>query len=337
MASIHEVAKLAGVSVSSVSKAFNDYPDIAVKTKAKVLAAAKELNYSPNVIAKSLSQKQTKTIAFLFSNFEEANSQDGVMFRLMQGAFIQTAKEEYELLVFTTTQAQQMERSYYQFCRERNVAGVIIHGIRTTDQYVQEIINSEIPCVIIDTQMIGKKVGSIGINNVAAAKTAVQMLIDKGHQEIGIIGGNHLAVVTQERELGYQQALKDARLPIRPEAMMIANFSELQAYNLAERYIKVNPNITAVFCMSDLMAIGFMRRCQELGLKIPDDLSIIGFDDIDLSRYVTPQLTTVSQDFQSFGYYASEMLIELIETSIRGTHKFLMYEVVDRGSVKVVY
>ncbi|MGL5915483.1 MAG: LacI family DNA-binding transcriptional regulator [Culicoidibacterales bacterium] len=336
MASIHDVAKLAGVSVSSVSKAFNEYSDISEKTKFKIMEAAKELNYAPNMIAKNLSQKKTKIIAFLFSNFEDVNSQDGVAFRLMQGAFVQIAKEEYELVVFTTTQAQQQSRSYYQFCRERNVAGVIIHGVRTTDHYLQEIINSDIPCLIIDTRLVGEKVSSLGIDNIEAAKTLVESLIAKGHKEIGLIGGNHFAVVTEERELGYQQALKAAKLPIRPEAMMIANFSEQEAYQLAERYLKVNPQITAVFCMSDLMAIGFMQRCQELGVKIPQDLSIVGFDDIDLARYVTPKLTTINQNFHDFGSEACKMLIELIETSKKGSHKFLMYKLVDRGSVNVV-
>ncbi|MGL5549085.1 MAG: LacI family DNA-binding transcriptional regulator [Culicoidibacterales bacterium] len=336
MASIHDVAKLAGVSVSSVSKAFNEYSDISEKTKQKILLAAKELNYAPNMIAKSLSQKKTKTIAFLFSNFEDANSQDNVAFRLMQGAFAQIAKEEYELVVFTTTQAQQQSRSYYQFCRERNVAGVIIHGIRTTDRYLQEIINSDIPCVIIDTNVVGKKVSSLGIDNVKAAKTLIDSLITKGHKEIGLIGGHHLAVVTQERELGYQQALKAAKLPIRPETMMIANFSEKEAYQLAERYLKVNPQVTAVFCMSDLMAIGFIQRCHELGVKIPEQLSVVGFDDIDLARYVTPKLTTIHQDFHLFGSEACKMLIELIETTKKGRHKFLTYKLVDRESVNVV-
>lgn len=336
MASIHDVAKLAGVSVSAVSKAFNEYSDISEKTKVKILTAAKELNYAPNVIAKSLSQKKTKTIAFLFSNFEDTNSQDGVVFRLMQGAFAQVAKEEYELVVFTTTQAQQQARSYYQFCRDRNVAGVIIHGIRTTDRYLQEIINSEIPCVIIDTHVVGKKVASVGINNVEAAKTLVETLIAKGHKEIGLISGSHLAMVTEERELGYQQALKAAKLPIRPEAMMIANFSEQEAYQLAERYLKVNPQVTAVFCMSDLMASGFMRRCQELGVQIPEQLSVVGFDDIDLARYVTPKLTTIRQNFHQFGSEACRLLVELIQTPKKGTHEFFMYEVVDRESVKIV-
>lgn len=334
MSSIKEVAKKAGVSISSVSKVFNGYPDIGDKTKEKVMKAAKELNYSPNVIAKNLSQKQTKTIALILSNFNESNGADGIVFKTMSGIFRACVEQEYELLIFTATQSQQQEKSYYQLCRERLVAGVVISGLKTTDRYFKEIIESEIPTVVIDTQTVGKNTSSISVNNIEAAKEGVNYLIKKGHKKIGLINGHRKAVVSMEREQGYVEALREAAIEINPDFVCEGDFSEIKAYLLAEDYLKKNPELTAVFCASDLMAIGFMRRCHELGIAIPDQISVLGFDDINLAKYVTPALSTVRQDFGTMGYEATLLLINNIKSQEFGIHKNLQQKVVDRSSVK---
>lgn len=333
MVSIKNVAESAGVSVATVSKVFNGYTDVSEKTRVKVFEAAKQLNYSPNIVAKSLSQKQSRTIALLLSNFSEANSQDGVTFKIMSGVIQETANCQYELVVFTASQTHQLEKSYYQFCRERNVSGVIIHGLKTSDRYYKEILNSEIPCVVIDTQTIGKNTSSISIDNVQAAKEAVQFLISSGHKNIATISGSPSAVVSVERLEGYKLALKEAGIPYNDDFVATGNFSEIQSYFLTEDLLKNNPSITAIFCASDLMAIGAMKKCQEIGKNVPKDISIMGFDDIDLSRYVTPSISTVRQDFQLMGTESVKLLMENIEKNISGIHKNLPHKMVDRSTV----
>lgn len=334
MSSIKDVAKKAGVSISAVSKVFNGYTDIGEKTKEKVMNAAKELNYFPNIVAKNLSQKQTKTIALILSNFNEANGTDGVIFKTMSGIFNACVNNEYELLIFTATQSQQQEKSYYQLCKERKVAGVIISGLKTTDRYFKEIVESEIYSVVIDAETVGKNTSSISIDNVQAAKDGVNYLIKKGHRKIGFINGRRNAVVSIQREEGYAQALREANIEINADLVCEGDFAEAKAYLLAEQYLKRNRDVTAVFCASDLMAIGFMRRCQELGMNVPDEISILGFDDIDLSKYVTPTLSTVRQDFYSMGYEATKLLIHNIKTGQFGEHINLPQKIIDRNSVK---
>jgi DNA-binding LacI/PurR family transcriptional regulator len=334
MSSIKDVAKKAGVSVSAVSKVFNGYTDVSEKTKEKVMATAKELNYFPNIVAKNLSQKQTKTIALILSNFDEGCGPDGIIFKILSGILNACVDNEYELLIFTTTQSQQQKKSYYQLCTERKVAGVIIFGLKTTDRYFKEIVESRIHSVVIDADTVGKNTSSISIDNVQAAKDGVNYLMKKGHRKIGFINGHRNAVVSMQREEGYAYALREANIEINADLVCEGDFEEDKAYLLAEEYLKKNKDVTAVFCASDLMAIGFMRRCQELGINVPEQISILGFDDIDLSKYVTPTLSTVRQEFYSMGYEATKLLIHSIKTGQFGEHKNLSQKIVDRNSVK---
>lgn len=334
MSSIKDVAQKAGVSISAVSKVFNGYTDIGEKTKEKVMNAAKELNYFPNIVAKNLSQKQTKTIALILSNFNESNGTDGVIFKIMSGIFNSCVDNEYELLIFTATQSQQQEKSYYQLCKERKVGGVIIAGLKTTDRYFKEIVESEVHSVIIDAETVGKNTSSISIDNVQAAKDGVNYLIKKGHRKIGFINGKRNAVVSIQREEGYAQALREANIEINVDLVCEGDFTEAKGYLLAEEYLKNNKGVTAVFCASDLMAIGFMRRCQELGINVPDEISILGFDDIDLAKYVTPTLSTVKQDFYKMGNEAAKLLIHGMEKGQFGKHINLSQKIIDRNSVR---
>ncbi|EHR0219380.1 LacI family DNA-binding transcriptional regulator [Clostridium perfringens] len=334
MASIKDVAKLAGVSVSAVSKVFNGYTDIGEKTKEKVIKVAKELEYSPNIVAQSLSKKQTNSIALILSNFNESNGEDGTVFKVMSGVFQGCSENGYELSIFTATQSQQQEKSYYQMCRERNVGGVIIMGLKTTDRYFTEIINSEIPSVVVDTQIIGENTSSISIDNIKAAKEAVTFLIKNGHRNIGFINGHNKAVVSKERREGYIQALREEGIKVKERFIGDCEYSEIKSYMNAERYLKKNPELTAIFFASDFMAIGFMRRCKEIGVKVPEDISVMGFDDINLCKYVSPPLSTINQDFWKMGYESVKLLLGTLKYNKKGIHKNLEEKIVDRASIR---
>lgn len=335
MVSIKDVAKLANVSIAAVSKTLNGYPDVSETTRQKVMQAAQELNYFPNRLAKNLKHKVTKTIALIISNFEQANGKDGVLFQIMSGVYAAAQHYRYEVVIYTRSLSEQQDKSYWQFCQENKIAGVVIAGLRTTDPYFEELVNSELPCMVVDADVVGPKTGSVSTDNVNAAKRAVEFLISKGHRHIGMINGHSFAAVSIQRLQGYRQALETAGLPYDPDRVIDAAFKEEEAYHAAEAYLQNHPEVTAVFAASDLMAIGFMTRCRELGVSIPERLSIMGFDDIVLSSYTTPKLSTVRQDFEKIGYSAFEEVVKMLENRTEGFHKFLSFEVIDRESVKV--
>lgn len=336
MATIKDVAKHANVSTTVVSKALNGYADVSEETRKKVLKAVEELNYSPNMLAKNLKQKVTKSIALIFFNFEYSNGKDGVLFKMMTGIFEAASHYNYEVLLYTRSLSEQQDKSYWQFCKEHKVSGAVITGLKTTDPYFLEIVDSNFPCVVIDADLTGSNTGSIMTDNVAAAKCAVQYLIDRGHRRIGMVNGHNYAVVSKERLEGYRRALEDNGIPYDPSLVVNGDYTEEYAYEMAESYVQEHPEMTAVFFASDLMAIGFMSRCRELGISIPEKLSVIGFDDIVLSSYTTPKLTTIHQDFEKMAFLAFEQVIRILEKKAAGQHQKIPFHLVDRESVAVL-
>ncbi|GIP21943.1 LacI family DNA-binding transcriptional regulator [Paenibacillus sp. J22TS3] len=335
MVSIKDVAKRANVSISAVSKTLNGYTDVSEATRRKVMQAAQELNYFPNMLAKNLKHKVTKTIALIISNFEQTNGKDGVLFQIMSGIYGAANHYQYEVVIYTRSLSEQQDKSYWQFCKEHKIAGVVISGLRTTDPYFQELVNSDIPCVVIDAEIVGPHAGSVITDNVNAAREAVKFLIGKGHRRIGMMNGHKFATVSIQRQQGYREALENAGIEYDPKIVIEADYAEELAYEATEDYLKANPHLTAVFIASDLMAIAFMSRCRELGIRIPEDLSVMGFDDIILSSYTTPRLSTVRQDFYGSAYSAFEQVIHMLEKNEPGYQKILPFEVVDRESVKM--
>ncbi|CQR54095.1 LacI family DNA-binding transcriptional regulator [Paenibacillus riograndensis] len=336
MVSIKDVAKHAGVSISAVSKTLNGYSDVSEATRRKILQAAQELNYSPNMLAKNLKHKVTKTIALIISNFEKANGKDGVVFQIISGVYAAATRYGYEVVIYTRSLSEQQDKSYWQFCNDHKIAGVVISGLRTTDPYFEELIDSDIPSVVIDAETIGPHAGSVITDNLEAARLAVQYLISKGHQEIGMVNGHRYATVSIKREQGYREALEEAGLTFIPSRVVEADFTEEGAYELTEGFISANPRLTAVFVASDLMAIGVMKRITELGLRVPEDISLMGFDDIVLCSYTTPKLSTIRQDFVGLGYAALEQVVKMLERNTPGYNKILPFSIVDRETIMIL-
>lgn len=336
MTTIKDVAKHANVSTTVVSKALNGYSDVSEETRKKVLKAVEELNYSPNMLAKNLKQKVTKSIALIFSNFERSSGKDGVLFQMMTGIFEAASHYNYEVVLYTRSLSEQQDKSYWQFCKEHKVSGAVITGLKTTDPYFLEIVDSNFPCVVIDADITGSHTSSVMTDNVEAAKRAVQHLIDRGHRHIGMVNGHNFAVVSKERHEGYMQSLADNGIHYDSSLVVNGDYTEEYAYHLAEDYVKDHPEMTAVFFASDLMAIGFMNRCRELDISIPERLSIVGFDDIVLSSYTTPKLTTVKQDFQRMAFTAFEQVIHMLEDKEMGKHLRISFKLVDRETTAML-
>jgi LacI family transcriptional regulator len=313
MTTIKDISKVAGVSVTTVSRALNGYSDVSESTRQKVMRIAKELNYVPNTLARSLVMNRSRTIGLLVSGFTKANVKDNFMVEVLAGINDFAAESDYDLVLFSTDSTKQREKTYSQLCKERRVDGAILQGIKIDDPYLQEVVESDIPCVLIDIPIETESVGYVTTDNVLGAKKAVQYLIDLGHKNIAMVNGHEQAFVSKRRAVGYQEALKTANLPLHTDWIVNGQFDEEEAEGVAEHLLRKNPEITAIFCASDLMGLGVIKAAKKVGRKIPEDLSIIGYDDILLASYSSPPLSTIAQDKFQMGFQAAKLLVQMLE------------------------
>jgi LacI family transcriptional regulator len=329
---IKDIAKVAGVSVTTVSRALNGYSDVNENTRQKIIEVAKQLNYIPNTIARSLVMNKSKTIGLLVSGLKRESSKDNFTFEVLAGVNQYVGETDYDMILFSTNSTKQREKTYTQLCRERRVDGAILQGIRIDDPYLQEVVESDIPCVLIDIPIESETVGYVTTDNVLGAKKAVQHLLELGHKHIGMINGHEFAFVSVKRLEGYKQALLEAGLPFYEDWVVNGAFEEERAEQEALALFTKYPEITAVFCASDLMALGAIKAVKKLGKRVPEDIAVIGHDDIFLASYSTPPLSTVAQNVFAMGYEAAKLLIEMLEGKAESHVKILETELKIRES-----
>ncbi|PTM59186.1 LacI family DNA-binding transcriptional regulator [Desmospora activa] len=309
---IKDIAKAAGVSVTTVSRALNGYRDIHPNTRKRVLKIAQELNYRPSGIARSLVMKRSQTIGLIVSEMTHSRMGHHFLFDVICGVNDQATTLGYDLILATTSPHEQQVVPYMELCHRRQLDGVILLGVRTHDPYLQEVLQSSIPCVLIDVPVSGERCSHVTLDNREGAHQAVAHLIRDGHRHIGFINGHREAFVSEERLQGYRLALKEAGLT-GEERVFYGDFDEASGSEGARRLLAEHPDLTALFCASDLMAIGAMRELKAMGKKVPQDISVIGFDDIDLAHYVTPALSTVHQPRYQFGTQAVDVIVNLLK------------------------
>ncbi|MFM9279774.1 LacI family DNA-binding transcriptional regulator [Paenibacillus jiagnxiensis] len=332
MTTIKDIARVAGVSVTTVSRALNGYGDVNENTRQKIIQVSKDLNYSPNTLARGLVMNKSRTIGLLVSGMNRQNAKDQFTFEVLSGINEYASEQDYDLILFSTNSTKQREKTYSQLCKERRVDGVILSGIKTDDPYLQEVVESDIPCILIDIPMKSDTVGYVTTDNVLGASTAVSHLIGLGHRNIAMVNGHDQAFVSPQRLQGYKEALETRHLPFRPEWVVNGAYDEETARQEAEKLLARCPEITAVFCASDLMALGVLKAAVSLGRRVPEQLSVVGYDDILLASYANPPLTTISQNKFQLGYEAATMLIHMLEGSREPHEMYLDTQLVIRHS-----
>ena len=338
MASIKDVAKKAGVSIGVVSRAFNNYPDISEKTRQKIFEVAKELNYSPNIVAKNLSSKKQMTIGLISSGMLDSGEKDShISFDIFKGVYTATKENQYELAIYLIDSQEQRGKSYAKFCLERNIGGTILQGIRTDDPYFKELLDTNIPCVLIDigVEKEHELIRTVSIDNVGASRKIATYLLQKNHRDIAIMAGKREAYVNNWRLKGVYEAFEEFNLSLPEERILYGEFSEEIAYQKAKEYLK-DHKPTAFLCFSDLMALGVLDAVKEAGLKVPEDISITGFDGLMIAGYTNPPITTIKQNFFEIGQQAARAVQRLMEGKETEKHIFVDYELIERRSVSAL-
>lgn len=334
---IQDVAKLAGVTNGTVSRAFNGYSDILPETKQRIVEAADKLGYVPNVSARSLAAKRPPNIGLIIYGLLENNRKDNMMYQQLQGVLTYTTEHHLELALYSSDSMTQRRESYTEFCRQHNISGTIISGVTDDDVYFKELIRSDIPCVTLDVPVSTPKSGWISIDSRAAAREVIERLLGMGHRDLMIVAGKKNTAVNTVRMRGVQDALDAAGLQIAGRDYIFCDFSEDLACRGMRGRIKSGEKLpTAVFCFSDIMALGVMRALREAGIRVPEDVSVIGFDDQHLCEVTVPTLSSVHQDMRVNGYEAAAMLHGLMEGTGEGGHRLMPHRIVLRDSVRAI-
>ncbi len=310
LATIKDIARIAGVSVTTVSKVINNYPDISEKTRERVQKVIEEENYRPNAIARSLSTNRSYTIGLFFTDHLNSGLRHPVFRDIIYGIERILFKNGFDIVLFAHKWGDRF--SYSDKCKNRNVDGAILMGMPKTDSNLDKLINSKIPSVFVDLDMVGHNATYVISDNIEGAKMAVDYLYRLGHRKIGMVMGQWITKPAQDRLIGFMQQITELGLERNDEWIIETDFSEQGGYDAMKIMLKSKQLPTAVFCQSDEMAIGAMRAIEEAGYRVPADFSLIGFDDIEISRYVKPSLTTIRQDKLLMGEKAARILLDII-------------------------
>jgi DNA-binding LacI/PurR family transcriptional regulator len=301
---IRDVARLAGVSYQTVSRVLNDSPNIRDATKDRVLAAIDELGYRPNQAARTLVTSRSQTIGVLTSMSVHYGPTTAI------NALEQSARDAgYRMSLTTLASSDDAAiRSSLDFLMSQGIEGLVV--IAPQERIIQALEDAAItiPTITLDTS--GRASGhSVGVDQIAGARLATQHLIDLGHTDIVHIAGPRDWIEADARMRGYLQTLSDADL--RTRAPILGDWSAGFGYYAGKELLRYR-DFTAVFAGNDQMALGFLHACRELGIRTPEEISVVGFDDIPEAAHFAPPLTTVRQDFAEIGRQAMTMLLALI-------------------------
>jgi len=302
-----DVAQLAGVSIQTVSAVVNDKPDISDETRARVLAAVKELNYQPDLVARSLRTRETKTIALVVSNIASI-----AIATMAKAAEAHAYSLGYRLILYNTDNDPERETNYFKAAAQQRVDGVVFIAAMGQLGQLDILETARIPAVAIDRIPDDYNGPAVMLDNLKAGRLAGEHLLDLGHRHIAHIGGPKGIRLARERLAGFQQALEARGVELSSYHIEDGVFSCQHGYTAMQRLLARQRQPTAVFAANDLMAIGAMRAVSEAGLCVPDDISIVGVDDIEVAAFQSPPLTTVHQRCAELATLGVQQLFDIL-------------------------
>ncbi|RKP44503.1 LacI family transcriptional regulator [Cohnella endophytica] len=325
---IRDVAKAAGVSVATVSKVLNGYTTVNAKTRERVLEFVKELQFQPNSAARSLVGRRSMTIG-IFLTTGLAHPFFAQILTGMEQALKATGYD----LIYLAQLSWNKDYSFVRHCQSRNVEGVVVFGFQHEDMDFEELIESGIPTLFIDLDVKEGRAGYISSDNQEGIKRAVAYIVGLNHRRIAFLSGTKNSYVGGLRLEGYREGLKLADIPYSESYVAYGDFTKEAGYERMKELLALPERPTAVICCSDMSAVGAMDAIRHAGLSVPGDISVIGFDDIELASHVNPPLTTVRQDTFTIGKRTIELVDELInDEGLPPPEAIVPTELVIRGS-----
>ncbi len=305
---IDKVAKLAHVSRSVVSRVLNNHPNVSEEARTRVMAVVNEYNFKPNSVARSLATQSTFQVGVLTSRIGEESLGNGYWSLLYLGIFEECIRQGYyvRLSFFSTSMPKEL---HDLILNEDHLDGIICLNEEVTEFAVQKFDDHRIPVVMVGHNPNYPEICSVDVDNYSGAYKAVKHLTDLGHKYIGGIFGDQNVEETENRKNGYRSALNDSGISFNNQFTVIADYSQHSGYQTMNHFLDHFPEMTAVFCASDTLAMGALLALYERGIEVPARFSVVGFDGLPISKYMIPPLTTIEQPVYGKGAKAAELLI----------------------------
>ena len=324
---IKDIAKESGYAVGTVSRVLNNHPDVSETARAKILEVVEKHHFRLNSNAKHLKQQSSNGIAIVIKGSQ--NMLFASIVEQMQGMLLEKG---FACLIYYISEMENELEYAIQICIERRPVGIMFLGCNLQN-FPARFSAIQIPCVLVTNNALSlgfENLSSVSVDDAAAAKAAVNHLIGLGHRDIGILGGyTSKALVAQTRFSGCEAAFKENDIPFDKSTQYVASMFTVQdGYNSMKQLLEHKPDITAVFAMSDIMALGAVRAIKDAGLNVPRDISVVGFDGIELSKFLYPALTTIKQDNEKIAKRSVEILLANIGKKQPAVHETVPFTVV---------
>ncbi len=332
---IKDVARLSGYSVGTVSRVLNGSPNVSQAARERVQAVVREHGFKLNSNAKHLKQQTSTGIAVIVKGTQ--NMLFASLVEQLQGLI---REKGFACLIYYIDEDDNEVEQALQVCRERKPQGILFLG-STLEDFRRQFSPITIPCVLVTNSAAGlgfPNLSSVSTDDAAGAERAIEHLLSLGHQKIGILAGKmDLSNAAAIRYQGCLRSFASHGVPFDPERQLVmARFALSSGYDAMNALLDKMPGLTAVFAMSDVMAVGAVRAIRDRGLRVPGDVSIIGYDGIDLGRYLMPQLTTIRQYREAIAHRSVEILLRCMEKPAQAVHEVTPFELIPGESVQPI-
>ena len=329
---IKDIARLSGCGVATVSRVLNQHPDVSETTRSRVLKVVEEYGFQPNNNAKHLKRQASTGIAILVKG-----TQNMLFAALLEQTQALLRSGGRDAMVYYLDETANEVTYALRLCRERKPAGILFLG-GNLERFQRSFSGISVPCVLLTNsarELDFDNLSSLTTDDEEAAFQVIDSLIRRGHRQIGLLGGDWAhSQISYRRFQGCQRAFSQNGVPFDTGSQgEFCRYSMADAYAATRRLLERSPSLTAIFAMSDVMAIGAIRALNDLGKRVPEDISLVGFDGIPMARYCVPRLTTVCQDTRRLAEQGVELLLQNIQRGGRPVHDVVPFQLLEGESV----
>lgn len=332
---IKDIARMAGVSPGTVSKIINNNGSIGHKTREKVLKIIEETEYQPSFSAKSLATKKSNLIGLIYAGEVGVDFNHPFFNQVINAFRKEIGQLGYDILVFSNNQFSKNKEDYLARCKHFQLDGCIIVAGEQIEDAIYELDQSTVPCVGVDIELTGPKSSYVTTNNVKVSTDVVEHFYLHSIRELAFIGGPEDSVISNIRKKGFCVRMNELGITVKEDWIQYGDYFEESGYRAMKSILAAQPYPKGVFAASDMMALGALKAIKQAGLNVPQDIKVIGCDDIEACRYSDPTLSTVKQDKEKMGKFAAYLLHDLINGNSESSSILVDPELVIRESTMI--
>jgi LacI family transcriptional regulator len=329
MATIRDVAKQAGVAPITVSRVINDSGYVSEKTRARVEAAIADLGYVPNVLARSLRSRRTNTLALILSDISNP-----FWTTVSRGVEDAASDADFNVIFCNTDESEVEQEKYLRVLLQKQVDGIVLVPASSVLAPIQFVQSQDTPIVVLDRLIPNAQVDTVRCDSEGGAHRLIRLLLSLGHRRIAVLSGPQEVSTAEDRVAGYLRALSEAGLDIDPALICYGQYSLESGYAMTQQMLTVTPRPSGLFAGNNFIAIGALRALRDAGLQVPEDVAMVGFDDLPEDLVVDPSLTVAAQPAYEMGRRATELLLARVsgEASAECQDVVLPIEIIIRSS-----